>query len=112
MKPEMSSQNFGAGVKILSRCPICHDVYNSIDAKIIGSDGDTRLLHVRCNQCANSLLALVMIQNGAASSVGLVTDLSYEDVLRFKRSNYVNIDDVIGLNEQMSETSFITQFQA
>ncbi len=73
----------------------------------MGEDGETRLLHLRCRKCSNQLLALILISNGAVSSIGLITDLSYNDVLRFRKFSQVSIDDVIDIHETVTESGFL-----
>lgn len=69
-----------------------------MEAQELGSDGQTRLLHVQCRKCRHSILALVLVNQVGASSVGLLTDLSYEDVLKFQAGSRVSVNDVIDLH--------------
>ncbi len=66
---------------------------------MLGEDGETRLLHVQCRKCQNSLLALVLVNQVGASSVGLLTDLTYDDVLKFRVNKQVAINDVIEIHK-------------
>ena len=77
-----------------------------MEAKMLGEDGETRLLHVQCRKCQNSILALILVNNVGASSVGLLTDLSYEDVLRFRSNKQVTINDVIEIHDVMEQNSW------
>lgn len=99
----MSSQNqsteWSEGLRLVSYCPVCETRYNPMHARILSQDGETQLLHVQCRKCRNSILALVLVNQVGASSVGLLTDLSYEDVVQFKTNSAVTIDDVIDTHE-------------
>jgi hypothetical protein len=103
----MSSQNksteWGEGLRLVSYCPVCETRYNPMHARVLGKDGETHLLHVQCKKCRNSILALVLVNQVGASSVGLLTDLTYEDVVRFKVNNQVSIDDVIEIHEFLKQ---------
>ncbi len=68
---------------------------------MLGTQGQTQLLHVTCRKCQNSILALVLVNQVGASSVGLLTDLAYEDVLRFRSERAVELDDVIEVHRWM-----------
>lgn len=68
-------------------------------ARVIGEDGETHLLHVTCRKCQNSVLAVVLTNPSGVSSVGLITDLSFEDVHRFQKAPRVTIDDVIDAHD-------------
>ena len=56
------------------------DAYNPMEAKVLGEREDGHLLHIRCRKCWNSILALVLVSNAGVSSVGVITDLTFEDV--------------------------------
>ncbi len=70
-----------------------------MEAQVLGEDGDTHLLHVRCRRCANAMLALVLVTKAGVSSVGLVTDLSFDDVVKFQSGGSVSIDDVMTVHQ-------------
>lgn len=112
----MYSQNkpveWSEGLRLVSFCPVCETRYNPMQAQILGKDGETHLLHVQCKKCRNSILALVLVSQVGASSVGLLTDLTYEDVVRFKMNKQVSIDDVIDVHEflrQSDLTGFLSK---
>ncbi|MEK7615483.1 MAG: hypothetical protein AAB431_03820 [Patescibacteria group bacterium] len=101
MSTKEPSQRWNDGLRLVSYCPVCETPYNPMEAKMLGEDGETRLLHVQCRKCQNSLLALVLVNHVGASSVGLLTDLSYEDVLKFQADRHVTINDVIDIHKVM-----------
>lgn len=100
---------FNEGVKVVSRCPLCDSPFDNLDTKILGEDGETRLLHIRCQKCSNALLALILVSQGGISSVGLITDLSYEDVLRFRKGKTISTNDVIEIHQAVQEADFISK---
>ena len=92
---QRSSPYFDEGVKLISYCPLCETSYNPHEARILGEKDDSHLLHIRCGNCSNAIIALVLISAVGVSSVGLVTDLGYDEVNRFKSAPAVSTDDVI-----------------
>ncbi|MBI5135686.1 hypothetical protein HZA86_05670 [Candidatus Uhrbacteria bacterium] len=86
-------------LRLISYCPLCETHYNPMEAKILETREDAHLIHVQCRRCRSSIIVLVMNQHGGVASVGMVTDLSAEDVLRFKGSTTVTCDDVLNLHE-------------
>lgn len=68
-------------------------------AKILEERDDAHLMHVECRKCGSSIVALVLAGGLGISSVGLITDLTSEDVLKFKNTRDVRSDDVIELHE-------------
>lgn len=53
------------------------------------------LIHVTCQKCESSIVAVIMTGGIGVSSVGLITDLTGDDVLRFKNAKPISSDDVI-----------------
>ena len=85
---------------MISYCPLCEASYNPMEARILDEKEDGHLLHIRCKKCWNSILALVMVSNVGVSSVGLVTDLIFEDVQKFRMAtSEVSLDDVLEIHE-------------
>lgn len=93
--PSNHAPFFDEGVKLISYCPLCESSYNPREAKVLGEKDDSHLLHIQCGNCANAIIALVLISSVGVSSVGLVTDLGYDEVNRFKEAAPVSTDDVI-----------------
>lgn len=56
-------------------------------------------MHITCHKCQNAFLTLVLVNQVGASSVGLLTDLAYEDVVRFHSQKDISVDDVIAAHE-------------
>lgn len=77
-----------------------------MEARILDEKEDGHLLHIRCKKCWNSILALVLVSNVGVSSVGLVTDLGFEDVQKFRaHSAEVTVDDVLEIHELLESKS-------
>ena len=95
MTSKNSSDLWNESLKLVSYCPVCEARYNSIEARILGKNGETHLLHIVCRKCCNSILSLVLVNQVGASSVGLMTDLTFDDVMKFRTGSSVSIDDVI-----------------
>lgn len=83
-----------------------------MQARMIGETEGTQLLHVTCRKCQNSILALVLQNASGVSSVGLVTDLTFEDVGRFQRARSISVDDVIDLHAFLEEGGWRNLYQA
>lgn len=103
---DRSSDRWNDGLRLVSYCPVCETRYNQMEAKLLGEEGDTRLIYVNCRKCRHSVLALVLVNHVGASSVGLLTDLTYEDVVKFQAAKKVSINDVIDAHHILEDGSW------
>ncbi|NBS41610.1 hypothetical protein EBS80_03035 [bacterium] len=90
-------------LRIVSYCPLCEARFHPMQTRVLSEQGKTRLLHVTCKKCGGATLALLCENETGASTVGLVTDLSPEDVLRFHVARRVSTDDVIDVHKALGE---------
>ncbi len=108
MHARKQGESKGDGLRLISHCPLCKTSYDPLEAKVLSERDDAHLLHISCRKCENAVLALIFISSSGISSVGLITDCSYDDVVRFREGNEVNADDAIAFHELMGRGNFIT----
>jgi hypothetical protein len=111
MSSSIGSELWNEELKLVSFCPVCDTRYNPMKARVLDQKDETHLLHVTCHKCNHSILALVLINQAGASSVGLLTDLNYEDVVRFASNGAVELDDVIKIHDFFEGDSWQNSFQ-
>lgn len=90
-------------LKLISYCPLCNTHYNPSEAKILEQREGAHLIHIECGSCRSSIVAVVITGGIGISSVGLVTDLTSGDVLRFKGQDSLSEDDVIAAYELLRD---------
>ncbi len=83
----------------------------SIHARTLAVQGETKLMHIQCHKCANAFLAYVLVNQVGASTVGILTDLGYEDVMRFRSSKDVSVNDVIDAHEYFAKGGFLVSVE-
>ena len=96
-------EHLSDGLRLVSYCPVCDTKANTMQTHTLGTECDTQLLHIQCRKCRNAFLALVLINQTGASSIGLLTDLTFEDVLKFQSNKNVNVNDVISAHEWLQK---------
>jgi len=96
-------------LRLISYCPICNTHYNPLTAQILEERDDAHLIHIECRKCGSSIVGLVLTGGLGVSSVSLVTDLTGAEVLRFRRSEGIDSDDVLAAHEALfqTETDFL-----
>lgn len=88
-------------LRVMAYCPLCDTRYEPMHARVLSESGQTRLVHVTCDECGGATLSLLQEHEAGASSVGLVTDLSHTDVLEFYNSRKVTTDDVLDMHNDV-----------
>jgi hypothetical protein len=63
---------------------------------------DAHLVHIQCATCGSSIVALILSSSVGLTSVGLITDLTGDDVLHFKDVGRVTSDEVIELHNLLT----------
>lgn len=95
MDTKQSPQEWNNGLRLVSYCPICESPYHSIQTQQLWQEGQTNAFHITCKKCGHSILAMAITTEIGASSLGILTDLSYEDVVRFRMDRTITLNDVI-----------------
>ncbi|NUM25272.1 MAG: hypothetical protein HUU49_01445 [Candidatus Buchananbacteria bacterium] len=83
----------------ITHCPVCQMRYDPLEARILDEAENSHLVHVKCHHCQSAVLAVLLTNQLGISSIGLVTDLSSDDVMKFKSVLPVSVDDVIEAHE-------------
>lgn len=73
--------------------------------RLLGEKGSTRLFHCTCTACGNAVIAIVLENGGAVSSIGLVTDLEAADALRFQAVLPVSSDECVATHRLLETDS-------
>lgn len=92
---------FEEQLKIISQCPVCNTKFTPTQSRLLADRPDLHLIYLHCKKCLNSVVATIRFDPHGITSIGMVTDLSYEDVLRIKDGEPVNIDDVLEAHEML-----------
>ena len=100
MQPKRKSHHISSeGLRFISYCPLCEASYNPLRARVLEERDDAHLVHIQCARCGSSIVALIMNSGLGLTSVGLVTDLTGDDVLRFKDEISLTGDDVLDVHQ-------------
>lgn len=107
-----SFQLFPEGLKLISACPVCGASYKPGQVRLIEEKGEAHLVHIQCQSCLGGVVALIVKGGIGISSVGLITDLTAEDVIRFKESDQITEDDCLAIHQILEKSTnyeFISQ---
>ena len=105
--PKPNYQKMIEWLAVILRCPICSNKYNAEQTSIIETketrnyDHSSMLVHTECERCKSSVVFSISMDGPEIFSVGMVTDLTSTDAKKFRDSDNITVDDVIGFHEFM-----------
>lgn len=94
--PEQPNQP-GGNARWASACPMCGTEYVPEEARVVSEKEGAFLIHTNCKKCRCSVVATLVANQMGVSSIGLITDLTYEDVLKFKDGESITADDILSV---------------
>jgi len=95
------------GLKIVSRCPICQTEHNPMETALLDEANGSHLIYIKCRKCGSGVVAALTPTNFGMSSVGLVTDLTGNEIMQFKENSRVSANDVLSIVEYFKANSRI-----
>lgn len=96
-------------LKLVSYCPFCDTHYNLFEAKVLEENEGASLIFVKCRNCQSSILALILNNPMGVSSVGLVTDLGQDEVLKYNTAADVTEDDALLAYQLLQKTDNVLE---
>lgn len=93
--------------RIINRCPLCGGSASRLEARLLGQTPERQTVHVHCHECAGSIIAYFMMSGMGMTSYGLVTDLSFDDFIKFNHGSSIELDDVIRAHENLKSPYFL-----
>jgi len=93
--------------QIPETCPHCSHKFNKAEASINRHKGDSVLIHFTCPNCKISVISSIFLNNSGIMTVGMLTDLSKEDLGMLKSNSTITVDDVIDMHEYIEEKGYI-----
>jgi len=90
--------NFHHNLRLNGRCPICNTMYDLQKFKILAERDQNVLTFIQCAQCGSGLLSMLTMTPQGLQAVGLVTDMTSDEVVNFEQGRTVSSDDVVALH--------------
>jgi len=87
--------------KLESYCPLCNTSFFPEKASVIDESNSSWLLHTTCSQCASSIVSLMLVGDIGISSFGLLTDLTKDEIEKFRFTKPINEDNLIDLYKSL-----------
>lgn len=94
---------------MLRHCPICNTAYSEEMFHAIEKKDEAHLLHGTCAKCNQSVLALVMTSTMGVSSVGMITDLTAEDIRKMSKKQSISEDELFSFHSLLTKNNLFEQ---
>ncbi len=88
-------------LKVVSRCPICNSKYSAARIEIIEKKDDAHLVCIKCKNCQTTVVAVVLANPLGVSTIGLVTDLDSNDIVKFRNQQPLSFDDALNFHQEL-----------
>jgi hypothetical protein len=109
IQPQFSLDSLRSHFKVMRECPVCTFAFENIHIRTVESTEGSHVLHTTCPSCSNSLIFLVGSTQFGIGLIGMVSDLSYEDSLRFRRKEAIGEDELIACYQAFSKPRLFRQ---
>lgn len=97
--------------KLINKCPLCGLQYKTVQAKIIEENEEAQLVYIKCQKCYGGVLLLILSSGPLVSSIGLITDLVEEDIVKYKNTTFLGEEDVLSLHQLLKTKNFCLNFK-
>ena len=97
----MMSDEFNS-LKLVSECPVCHKKQFPADITMVDEKMEGQVIHVKCKVCQSCLLVYVSFAEQGMRVVGVLTDLSSDEVSKFNQIGPLSADDIIEINKSIN----------
>ncbi|KKQ26986.1 MAG: hypothetical protein US42_C0017G0007 [Candidatus Magasanikbacteria bacterium GW2011_GWC2_37_14] len=106
MTNNSASNSWQEGLRLMNQCPVCHNDFVKNQAQVIEETKGSNLVHLNCKACASTLLVLVVIGPLGMSSVGMITDLSFNDAKRLYKKSAISEDELLNFHTFLKNQQF------
>lgn len=96
-------------LRVLTACPFCNTSYSIRAARVLAQKDDAHVVHIECRNCGGSIVALVLAGAIGTQSVGVVTDLTREEVVKYSKATLVSTNDVLSAHELLNDDTSVPQ---
>ncbi|MBI2055562.1 MAG: hypothetical protein HYT42_01575 [Candidatus Sungbacteria bacterium] len=91
-------------LQFLGKCAVCSTEYRPQQVRVIDKKGEAALIHADCSQCNTSTLFAVMTgEMGYVVTMGMLTDLTKEDLKRFGSARAITLENVLDWHVQFEQ---------
>ena len=109
--PQFALPSFGQengkndGLRLDGHCPNCGNLFDFRKTQVLAEENGTTLLFLKCGNCGLAAVATMTMSPQGLMFRGMVTDLTAQDVMKFKDSHDIESDDVLALHDALANNT-------
>lgn len=108
-QPSFSLDSLRSHFKVMRECPVCTKEFNVEHIRTVESREGSHVLHATCPACGNSLIFLVGTTQLGIGLIGMVSDFTYDDSVRFRHKEPLTDDQVIECYQALGSSAVLCQ---
>jgi len=101
-KQTIHYDNLRAQFSILQCCPLCETDYTDSDVRLVDETVGKRIMHITCTSCSHAVIMMVGMGDVGLGVMGMLSDLSYDDMHRLKSNAPMDEEALLGAYETLS----------
>ncbi|MFA6042320.1 MAG: hypothetical protein WCV85_04340 [Patescibacteria group bacterium] len=103
--PTFNQESKPDHLRLDGHCPNCGKLFDFRKTQVLAEEQGVTLMYLKCSQCALAAVATMTMSPQGLMFRGLVTDLTAQDVLKFKDQGSVSSDDIVDLHMHLDSDS-------
>jgi len=105
------SRSWQEALKFIGQCPVCGEEYIDEQAKLYAKHENANLVHISCLKCQSNFIAMVLVMGQGLSTIGMVSDLVFEDAKRLHGVSAIELDEVIEAHKFFEEENLLLKIK-
>lgn len=85
----------------MKQCPLCDFGFQDRHIRMVDQVKGSETLHISCPGCASHFVMMLAISDVGVGLIGMMSDLSFEDMKYFSKRAPMTDDDLLSMYEQL-----------
>lgn len=111
LKKALQPEPWQEALKFMGKCPLCSAAYDTVAAKLFAKKDGANLIHLTCAKCKSAFMAIIMTFGQGMSTVGMVTDMSFEDAKKMYGGQPLTVDEIIEGYQFLQKEDFLNNLK-
>lgn len=111
LNAKRESRSWQEALKFISQCPVCGEAYAVEQARLYAQQENANLVHISCLKCQSNFIAMVLVMGHGLSTIGMVSDLVFEDAKRLHQFSPFSLDEIIEAHKYLETENILLKIK-